>query len=99
MGFKQRLDGQTGVETCSCGKHRGKGTSSPYQLAQIYAWFKDFRPDDCDMTKEKWEYLETYEQSHGRIFDYIYGKERPDTIAVAEPYNSELVKKRYWIDE
>lgn len=74
--YGQGLEENAGGQVCSCGQHRGSGSSSPHQLAQIYAWFKDHRPNDPDMNAEKWGYLRSYEQRHGRVQDYIYGKLR-----------------------
>ena len=72
---------------CSCGQHKGAGDSSPYQLAQIYAWFKDSKP--LHMTRENWLYLESYERSHGRIHEYIFGKERQLDEELAETSDSQ----------
>ena len=74
--------GITGDSVCACGQHKGEGDSSPYQLAQIYAWFKDRKP--LHMTRENWLYLESYERRHGRIHEYIFGKERPLDVELAE---------------
>lgn len=73
--FKLEVIGEN-KQVCPCGKHKGLGSSSPYQLAQIYAWFKDKKPSDSLMTPEKYNYLKSYEQAHGRIDTYIFGKER-----------------------
>jgi hypothetical protein len=77
MTYKKRLSGDRD-QICSCGQHRGKGTTSPYQLAQIYAWFKDFRPDDVQVRRDGGcKYLQSYEEKHGRVQQYIYGADRP----------------------
>lgn len=54
-----------GQEVCSCGKHKGQGTSSPHELAMIYNWFKQRgKPDYNDYQRG---YLESYEAMHGKL--------------------------------
>lgn len=67
-------------EVCSCGEHKGEGVSSPYELAQIYAWYADKMPSYW--TKEKWHYLKTYEKTHGWIDKYVFGKDRDSWTAI-----------------
>lgn len=55
---------------CSCGQHKGKGSSNPHDLALMYNWFRTFREKRPEWNRNEWnmqEYLHSYEAAHGTL--------------------------------
>jgi hypothetical protein len=52
------------TQVCSCGQHTGMGSSSPYRLANSYAWH---RKHDLNYDTEKRKFLESFEAAHGAV--------------------------------
>ena len=53
---------------CSCGKHRGKGDGTPYELAMIYNWFRQRKRSEWYRNENGMQkYLESYEKAHGKL--------------------------------
>jgi len=66
----QRKKEDRNVQTCSCGKHKGKGDTSPHELAMIYNWNRQRERNEYESNSEhQKDYLETYEFAHGKLLE------------------------------
>jgi len=94
MSFKNRVGDNALVEICSCGAHKGTGTTSPHERALMYNWSRQAgRPEYNDF--QQW-YLESYEEVHGKLgeTEFLFNASRfkNDPIVQACLHGAQLPK-------
>jgi len=64
----QRSTNEPNSQVCACGEHKGRGSTSPHELAMIFNWNrKNERAEYEQNSEHQKEYLQTYEATHGRL--------------------------------
>lgn len=64
----QRKKDDKNAQTCVCGQHKGKGDTSPHELAMIYNWNRQRKRSEYYSNSEgQRNYLESYEGAHGKL--------------------------------